>query len=143
MNKKSVVKIILLFCVSFFAISDVALAEIPLPVQWQQILVNNSGQEVIVVTTNGYSKMGRPYVLKNGQSIIFYYSEHQFPIHLSDLKIVVIMNNIVVPDNLGDRNPQYERNYVEYPSDDKYSNGKLIYTFTESDYQYALNYGKK
>lgn len=142
MNKKSVVKIILLFCVSFFAISDVAAEEPPISM-WQQILVNNSGQEVIVVTTNGYSKMGRPYVLKNGQSIKFYDSYNQFPIRLSNLKIVVIMNDIVVPDNLGDRNPQYERNYVEYPSDDKYSKGKLIYTFTESDYQYALNYGKK
>lgn len=137
------IKIMLISLISCFAISNVGLADTPDPLLWQQILVNNSGQEVILVTTKGNNKSGRPYVLKNGQSINFHDSYDKIPIGLSDLNIVVIMNNIVVPDNLGDRNPQDEQNYVVYPSDNKDTKGKLVYTFTESDYQYALNYGKE
>lgn len=130
-----------LFIISFFVISDVGAEEPPISM-WRQILVNNSGREVIIVTTKGNYNAGRPYVLKNGQSINFYDSYNKFPIGLSDLNIVVIMNNIVSPDNLGVRNPQDIQNYVEYPSDDQDIKGKLVYTFTESDYQYVLNYGK-
>lgn len=143
--RKSIKQIILLF-IFFFAISDSeATSPPPRPPYWDLIFVNNSGHEVVVVATKYDNQYGSPFVLKNGQSVVYdcAYDYYDKDFALRGWHMVVIMNNLVSLDKLGDRNPEQIKNYAEYPSEDPDGTGRLVYTFTESDYQYVVNYGKQ
>lgn len=100
---------------------------------------NKSGYDVILV---GIHKSDVPYevwtysenfILKNGER----HTELFFDELVGDnIDWRIYINGKYMVNNLGDRGPQKEENYVSHQKDE--SNIELIYTFTAEDYQNAL-----
>lgn len=111
-----------------------------IPVTTSRILVNESGYDVILV---GIAKSNDPYevwtysenfILKNGDRYRNLFIDEELVGNRIDWRIYI--NGVYMVNNLGDRSPQKEENYVSQKKDE--SNIELIYTFTAEDYQNAL-----